>query len=352
MQTAHPTRKVMMLAFAECQILDVTGPLEILAAANELNPSAPPPYAIELVAERAGPLNTTSGLRLVADRGFGDLTADDLAGVHTFMVAGGDGTLAAMRNTALIDFVRRAAAAAQRVASVCSGAAILAAAGLLDGRRATTHWGAAVAMARAFPKVQMEPDAIYVRDGRFWTSAGVTAGMDLAIALLEEDLGRDAALSVARRHVLYMMRPGGQSQFSAELKAQGAAGGRTARAVRHITEGLGGDLRLTALAAAAGLSERSLLRAFHVELQTTPAEFVQRARLDEARRQLSQGRDGVERIAATCGFGSAEVMRRTFQRELGVSPADYRARFATARRTRDDDTSENRAASVSGAHPA
>jgi transcriptional regulator GlxA family with amidase domain len=352
MQTAPSPRKVLMLAFAECQILDVTGPLEILASANELDRAAPAPYAIELVAEAAGQLTTTSGLKLVADRGFGDLTAADLNRVHTFMVAGGDGTVAALKNAALIDFVKRAAEAAPRVASVCSGSVILAAAGLLDGRRATTHWNTTARMARAFPNVRVEPDAIYVRDGKFWTSAGITAGMDLAIALLEDDLGREAALSVARRHVLYMMRPGGQSQFSAELKAQGAQGGRTSKAVRHVSAHLDGDLRLPALAAAAGLSERSLLRAFHEELQTTPAEFVQRARLDAARRRLSDGHDGVERIAAACGFGSAEVMRRTFQRELGISPAEYRARFATARRTRHDSTSEDRPASVPGPHPA
>lgn len=321
----------MMLAFDQCQVLDVTGPLEILASANEIDRAAAPVYAITLVAERTGPLSTTAGLRLVADRAFGDVTDEELDGVHTFMVAGGDGTIAALHSAALLAFVRRAAARARRIASVCSGSAILAAAGLLDGRRATTHWNAAAAMARAFPKVRVEADAIYVRDGDIWTSAGITAGMDLAVALVEHDIGREAALQIARRHVLYMMRPGGQSQFSAELSAQQAEG-RTARAVRYITANLAKDLSVPALAEAAGLSERTLLRAFRQELATTPAEFVQRARVDAARRRLAAPRAPVERVAAACGFASAETMRRAFQRSIGIAPAEYRARFATAQR--------------------
>jgi transcriptional regulator GlxA family with amidase domain len=186
-------------------------------------------------------------------------------------------------------------------------------------------------MAKAFPKVLMEPDAIYVRDGNIWTSAGITAGMDLAIALIEHDIGREAALHIARRHVLYMMRPGGQSQFSAELSAQQAQG-RTAKAVRHIAANLARDLSVPALAAASGLSQRTLLRAFREELNTTPAEFVQRARVDAARRRLAAPRAPVERVAAACGFASAETMRRAFQKSIGVAPAEYRARFATAQR--------------------
>lgn len=324
-------RRVMMLAFADCQILDVTGPLEILASANELNPDAPPPYEIVLVAEEAGALTTTAGVSLIAHKAYRDVTARELAGVHTFMVAGGNGTLKALRTPALITFVKRASKAARRVASVCSGAAILAEAGLLDGKRATTHWNIAEEVARAYPKVTFEPDAIFVRDGRIWTSAGITAGMDLAIALIEEDLGHGAALSVARRHVLYMIRPGGQSQFSAELQSQGA-GVRTAAATAFIAKNLDGDLRAGVIAAAAGMSERSLLRAFHEELGTTPAEYVERVRVDAARRKLAAPRAAAKAVARQCGFSSAELMRRAFHRTLGVSPADYRARFATSAR--------------------
>ncbi|MFT3809747.1 MAG: DJ-1/PfpI family protein [Micropepsaceae bacterium] len=324
------TRRVMMLAFADCQILDVTGPLEILASANELKPEAAR-YEIVLVAEKAGELKTTAGINLVAHKAYGDVSARELAGVHTFMVAGGNGTVAALRTPQLIAFVRRAAKAARRVASVCSGSAILAEAGLLDGKRATSHWNAAGSIAQAYPKLRMEPDAIFVRDGDVWTSAGITAGMDLAIALVEQDLGHAAALEIARRHVLYMMRPGGQSQFSAELQRQ-RAGARTAAAAAYIAANLQGDLRAGAIAAAAGLSERSLLRAFREELDTTPAEYVERVRVDAARLKLGGARVAAKTVARQCGFSSAELMRRAFHRTLGISPADYRARFATAAR--------------------
>lgn len=179
----NPPRKVLMLAFEDCQILDVVGPLQMLAGANRQRPEAGPAYEIMLIAERAGSLRTNSGLRLVADRGFTELAAEELATTHTFMVAGGWGTREALRNAALIAFVARAAEAAQRVVSICTGALLLAAAGVLDGRRATTHWEAAQLLARGFPGVQVNADAIYLRDGKFWTSAGVTTGMDLAIAL-------------------------------------------------------------------------------------------------------------------------------------------------------------------------
>lgn len=331
MPTASTPRRVMMLAFPDCQILDVTGPLEILASANELAPDAPPPYAIELVAENAGPLKTTAGLDLVAHRAFGEIKARELAGVHTFMVAGGNGTVAAMRNPDLIAFVKRAAAKAGRVASVCSGAAILAEAGLLDGRRATSHWNSVGSIARAYPQVKMEADAIFVRDGNIWTSAGITAGMDLAIALVEDDLGHAAALHIARRHVLYMMRPGGQSQFSAALQGQ-RAGARTEAAVTFIAANLKRDLKAGMIAQAVGMSERSLLRAFREEMDTTPADYVERARIDAARRQLSSPYATAKAVAVECGFSSAEIMRRAFHRTLGISPADYRARFSSAAR--------------------
>ena len=324
-------RRVMMLGFADCQILDVTGPLEILASANELKPGAPPVYEIVLVAEEAGPLSTTAGVSLVAHKAFRDVTARELAGVHTFMVAGGNGTVKALRTPALVAFVKRAAKAAKRVTSVCSGAAILAEAGLLDGKRATSHWNAVDSIQRAYPKVRMEPDAIFVRDGDVWTSAGITAGMDLAIALVEEDLGREAALDIARRHVLYMMRPGGQSQFSAELQRQ-RAGSKTTAAAAYIAANLQGDLRAGTIAAAAGMSERSLLRAFRDELGTTPADYVERVRVDAARLKLAAPRTAAKTVARQCGFSSAELMRRAFHRTLGISPADYRARFATAAR--------------------
>lgn len=321
----------MMLGYDDAQILDITGPLEIIASANELGLS-PPPYAVELVGERKGLMQTTMGLPLVAARGFGSVSDDELRALHTFMVSGGSGTAKIMQNRAFMAFVARAVRLAPRVASVCSGAAILAATGALDGRRATTHWGAAPVIARSFPKVRMEPDAIHVRDGKFWTSAGITAGMDLALALVEEDLGHEIALKIARRHVLYMMRPGGQAQFSAELAAQAAPKGKTARALAHIHAHLSGDLSLPALAQACAMSPRSLQRAFLAEHGVSPAAYVARARLDAARRKLSERAAKIESVAAQCGFASGEVLRRHFHRALGVSPSDYRARFLTAQR--------------------
>lgn len=331
--TAAP-RRVMMLGYDGVQILDVTGPLEIIASANELGLS-PAPYQVELIGERKGLMPTTMGMPLVAARGFAGVSDDELRALHTFMVSGGNGTERVMRDRAFMAFVARAVRLAPRVASVCSGAAILAATGALDGRRATTHWGVAPVMVRAFPKVRIEPDAIYVRDGKFWTSAGITAGMDLALALVEEDLGHDIALRIARRHVLYMMRPGGQAQFSAELAAQAVPKGKSARALSHIHENLSGDLSLPALAQACGMSPRSLQRAFLAEHGVSPASYVARARLDAARRKLSERTAKIERVAAQCGFASGEVLRRHFHRALGVSPSDYRARFLTTQRRHD-----------------
>ena len=328
----RPIHRVMMLAFEDCQILDVAGPLQMLAAANRHAANGALRYEIELIAERAGAVRSNGGLSLMAARGFSDISARELRSLGTFMVAGGYGTRRALRNAALVDFVHRAGTAAPRVISVCTGSLLLAAAGLLEGKRATTHWSVTHVLREGFPEVDVKPDAIYVRDGKFWSSAGVSTGMDLAIALIEEDLGQATALAVAREHVLYMTRPGGQSQFSAELSA-GAADGRSPRALRHIAANLTQDLRVPMLAEAAGMSERTLLRVFREELNTTPAEYVQRARVDAARRGLATPRAPVARIAAACGFANAEAMRRAFQRALGISPADYRARFATAQRT-------------------
>lgn len=331
-----------MLAYDNVQILDVTGPLEILAGVNDarLNPaawgpegvragSAPrsPAYEIVIAARTPGPFRTTSGMRLVADIGFDDLTPDWLAGVHTLMVPGGEGTVAALRDNRLIDTIARAGAAARRIASVCTGTFLLARAGLIDGRRVTTHWNVADTLAQMFPSLTVDADSIYVRDGHVWSSAGVTAGMDLALALVEEDCGRDMALAVARRHVLFMIRPGGQSQFSAQLVAQHAEGGRIGEIARYILANVAADLSVPALARRAGMSERTLARAFVAETGLTPGRFVETARVEAARRRLEETADDTETIAWACGFSSAEQMRRAFHRRLGVSPADYRARF-------------------------
>ncbi|MBI1180040.1 MAG: helix-turn-helix domain-containing protein [Alphaproteobacteria bacterium] len=313
-----------MVAFERAQLLDVAGPMQVLSGVNDMGL---PGYRLTLAAAAAGPLPTTSGVRLVADRAFDEFDEADLAGLDTLIVSGGAGTIEAVRDRRLLGFLRRAAPHARRLVSVCSGVAILAQAGLIKGRRVATHWNDADAIARYFPDLQVDRDAIFVRDGHVWTSAGVTAGMDLALALIEEDFGHDVAVQVARRHVLYMIRPGGQSQFSAQLEAQAREAGRLGPLLTWIAEHPGDALTVPALAERAGMSERTFARVFRAETGVTPAEFVERARTEAARRDLEHTGRPVARIAYDCGFGSMERMRRTFIRRLGVGPKAYRDRF-------------------------
>lgn len=336
-RTAKPSkpaaapRRVMMLVYDDAQVLDIAGPVQLLTAALDPATGAPA-YEVELVSQERGPVSTTCGLVFRIDRSMADISPAELAALDTFMVTGGHGSRAAMEDGALLDFVRRAARVSRRVVSICTGSLVLAAAGLLDRRRATTHWAYAPIMRQRFPKVVVEEDAIYVRDGKVWTSAGVTAGMDLALALIEEDLGREVALTLARHHVMYLMRPGGQSQFSAQLAAQRVENPRLARLCAWIVENPAADLSVPALAAQAAMSERSFARHFAAETGFTPAQFVERARLDEACRRLADGETSLDAVSADAGFGAAERMRRAFIRHLGVTPGRYRERFRTARR--------------------
>lgn len=303
------------------QALDLVGPLEVFSGAARAVPGA---YEVRVAAPGGGGLGTSSGLTIVPP---GDVPP---VGIDTVLVCGGPGVTAAARDERLIGWLRDAAADSRRVASVCTGALLLAQAGLLDGRRATTHWSACQRLAERYPQVTVEPDAIFVRDGPVWTSAGVTAGMDLALALVEEDLGRDVALEVARWLVLFIKRPGGQSQFSAQLAGQRP---RTAP-LRALTEWVGrnlaADLRVEALAERACMSPRNFSRAFRRETGMTPAKYVELARVQAARQALADTVDGVDSVAVRCGFGTAETMRRAFHRHLGVGPADYRERFSSA----------------------
>ncbi|MDZ4380674.1 MAG: DJ-1/PfpI family protein [Parvibaculum sp.] len=324
-------RRVMMLVYDAAQVLDIAGPVQILSAAIDPATGAPA-YDIELVAGEAGSVSTTSGLVFRVDRSMADVAPSELAALDTFMVTGGYGSRTAMENERLLAFVRRASRASRRTVSICTGSVILAAAGLLDGRRATTHWAYAPTMRQRFPKVVVEEDAIYIRDGKVWTSAGVTAGMDLALALVEQDLGRDMALTLARHHVMYLMRPGGQSQFSAQLAAQRVENARLAKLCAFIVENPAADLSVPALAGRVAMSERSFARHFVAETGFTPAQFVERARLDEACRRLADGEVSLDAVSAEAGFGAAERMRRAFIRHLGVTPGRYRERFRTARR--------------------
>lgn len=327
-QTAkNASKRVLMVIYPDAHILDVVGPLEVLTGSKLFLPEGTDPYEVQVVAEKAGRISTTSGIALEADHSFSDVAADPRP-TDTLIVAGGHGTSEALENKALLDFVAGAAVKARRIVSICTGAMILAQIGLLDGRRATTHWWWCPIMANRYPAVIVEPDAIFVRDGNIWTSAGVTAGMDLALALLEEDWGHDIALEVARYNVMYMMRPGGQAQFSANLLAQKASDSRIASTLDFILAHVGDDLNVTSLAARACMSERSFARKFKDEMGATPAHYVEIARLQAARVALEQSERSVDVIAHEVGFGAGERMRRVFQRHLGVSPSDYRERFS------------------------
>ena len=308
-------RRTIVLAFPGVQSLDVAGPVEVLAAAGG--------YSIEVVAPVAGRIPAHSGLVLFAERALSDVRGP----LDTLLIAGGEGTAAVMSDRRVLRAVSRLAAKSRRVASVCSGAFVLAEAGLLDGRRATTHWGSCDLLARRYPAVSVQPDAIFVRDDDIWTSAGVTAGIDLALALVEEDLGREVALQVARRLVVFLKRPGGQSQFSAQLAGQFAEREPLRELQGWIADHLADDLGVEHLSVPGRHEPAQLLARVPPRGRTDPARFVERARVDAARRQLEESTASVEEIASRCGFGTAETMRRTFLRALKVTPTDYRDRF-------------------------
>ncbi|MEU2537590.1 GlxA family transcriptional regulator [Streptomyces iakyrus] len=313
-------RTVLAVLFDGVQSLDVTGPVEVFAGAELLSPGA---YEIRTASLDGAPVRTTSGLRLVPD---GSLTTAPDPDI--LIVPGGTGSL--RPDPRLVTWVRERGPRAGRLVSVCTGAAVLAAAGLLDGRRATTHWAYCDRLAREHPAVEIDPDPVFVRDGHIATSAGVTAGIDLALALVEEDLGRDAALTIARHLVVFLRRPGNQAQFSAQLAAQTAQREPLRDVQRWITDHPDADLCVDTLAARARLSPRHFARAFRAETGMTPGRYVDRVRLEHARRLLEDTAGGVEEIARASGYGTPEAMRRAFVRTLGTPPAEYRRRFRPA----------------------
>lgn len=325
--TPSPLR-IEILAFEDVQLLDVAGPLQVFASANDLVSATgrASPYQPVVVADR--PLVTASAGLGLATR---ELPATRRP-VDTLIVAGGFGVYPACEDEKLIGWIKARASAARRVASVCSGAFLLAAAGLLDGRRAVTHWGRCAEFARRFPAVRLEPDPIFIRDGNVWTSAGVTAGIDLALALVEADLGRALALAVARHLVVFLKRPGGQAQFSTTLALQ-HGDDRFERLHSWIADNLCRDLSVASLADAAGMSERSFVRHYRQATGRTPARAVEQVRIEAARQMLETGRP-VKRVAARCGFGSEETMRRSFLRLLGTTPQAYRDRFSASAASR------------------
>jgi transcriptional regulator GlxA family with amidase domain len=346
-------RDVVILVYPGVQSLDVTGPLEVFAGANQLlaaeargtseargtddfsgsaHRRGDPGYRTKIVSPDGATVSTSSGLTLVPDCP----VARAPATIDTLLIAGGTGSEALCRDRATLDWIAARARRARRVASVCTGAFALAAAGLLDGRRATTHWAAAAELARRHPDVRVDPAPIFVRDGSIWTSAGVTSGMDLALALVEEDLGREAALTIARHLVLFLRRPANQSQFSATLAAQAPERDSLRDVQRFALENLGADLSVQALAERAHMSTRHFARSFRAETGITPARHIERLRLEAARRALEDTGEPLSVVAARCGFGTPETMRRAFLRALGVGPAEYRRRFHLATTTTDE----------------
>jgi transcriptional regulator GlxA family with amidase domain len=326
----NASRVIEVLAFPAVQLLDVTGPLQVFATANDhvTQAGGTAPYQLRVVAKavRVG----QNGRSVTASAGLALATLPLPRGTapDTLIVAGGPGVEAATEDPELVDWVRQRAKKARRVASVCTGAFLLAASGALDGRRAATHWSVCKEFARRFPAVKAEPDPIFVRDGSVWTSAGVTAGIDLALALVEQDLGRTVALAVARYLVVFLKRPGGQAQFSEALSLQSA---EDEFGALHdwIGKHLGDDISLSRLADQAGMSERSFSRHYADATGQTPARAVERLRVEAARRLLSETRQPVKRISQRCGFGSEETMRRSFLRVLAATPQDYRSRFSS-----------------------
>jgi transcriptional regulator GlxA family with amidase domain len=322
MASAKKPRRVVILAFPGVQPLDVIGPAEVFAGADAISGGGS--YSVEVVAKSPDP---------IAVRGAGysllpKLTMAKCGGrIDTLIVAGGVGVRAAEQDVELIRWIRSAARRSRRVTSVCSGSFLLARAGLLAGRTVTTHWASTDELARRHPELKVDPNPIFVQDGDVWTSAGVTSGMDLSLALVEEDLGRDIAVEIARWLVLFLQRPGGQAQFSSHLTTQLAERRPLRELQSWIADNLDQDLRVEALAERAAMSPRNFARFFGREIGMTPAAYVEQLRVERARQLLEDSADPIDLISTRCGFGTPETMRRAFGRRAGVPPAQYRARF-------------------------
>jgi transcriptional regulator GlxA family with amidase domain len=314
-----------MLAYRDVQILDVTGPLEIFARTarwlQDHHRVRQPAYEINLIAPTAGLIQTSGGLSLNVVSSYRDSKPAD-----TLLIAGGIGYTSAMHDTAMISWIRVQARRVERIGSICTGAMLLGAAGLLDGKRVTTHWAYCSQLALVAPRAQIEPDALFVRNGRLYTSAGVTAGMDMALAMVEEDWGKATSLAVAQELVMYLRRPGGQSQFSRHLQAE-AQDDRLGQLQLWILEHLDQDLSVELLAAHTKLSVRHFTREFTARAGVAPMAFVMRMRVEEARRLIESGAMQLKGVARRSGFKDEQGLRRAFLRLLSVTPYDYRLRF-------------------------
>ncbi len=322
----QPQRQVVLVGFDGMQLLNLVGPAEMLDAATQVLGDGRG-YRVVIASADGKPVRGSAGLRLAADRSLGHIRPRT---VDTLIVGGGMRIGEVVDDPRLRSGLHRISTGARRTCSVCTGAFLLAGAGLLDGRAATTHWAFCGDLARRHPRVRVEPDRIFVRDGPVMSSAGSTAGMDLALALIEEDHGADLARTVARWTVMFLQRPGGQSQFSERLALPATIASPIRKLLDAIVAEPAADHRLRTLAKRAAMSERHLRRLFADQTGTTPARFVERIRVEAAREQLEGSTTPIETVATACGFGSPETMRRAFLRVLGVGPSDYRARFRSS----------------------
>jgi transcriptional regulator GlxA family with amidase domain len=330
---ARPTRRIVFVAGPGTEILDLVGPLQVFARASDMycreNPGCRPIYSIEAVSiSSQRSLMANCGLPFSAHKTFREVRGK----IDTLLVAGGDAIERNEVNAEGVRWLRKTATKCRRIGSVCTGAMLLARAGLLDGRRATTHWNWCEVLVRRAPRADVDPDPIFVRDENIYTSAGVTAGMDLALALVEEDHGSTLALQVARNLVLYLRRPGGQSQFSAALSLQATDRKPLRELEAWVLDNLHKPLTVPVLAQRVSMSPRNFARVFTQEMKTTPAKFVERLRVEAARRRLEESQNSMETIASECGFGNVNSMRNVFNRTLKVPPGHYRRHFRHAKR--------------------
>lgn len=326
---ANIKRLIVMVLFEHVYLLDVTGPAEVFSLLQR-EMDEPTGYEVVLAAATLAPVMTSAGVRVLPDTTFADLAPRR---IDTLVVPGAVEVDAQRRVRAVVApsvvvSVRALAGHTRRLASVCVGAHVLAAAGLLEGRRATTHWSTAQQLADEHPEVKVDADPIFIRDRDVWTGAGLTACLDLALALVADDFGERLALRVARQLVMFLKRPSGQSQFSASLEP--ASKTRRMDALRHyIMRCIGKPMSIAELAEQAHVSDRQLTRIFKTELNMTPAAYIESVRVEMARNRLETTDEPLERIATTCGFNTTDTLNRAFRRTLGTTPAEYRSRFRT-----------------------
>lgn len=314
----QPTRKLAFLCYPQFQSLDLSGPMEVFAQANKHTDIK---YEIHILSESGGLNAATSGMQVVTEK------FCSLAGFDSLIMLGGDGVHQVCENNEYIAYLQEQSGKVQRIISVCSGSLALAKAGLLNGRRATSHWGQVERLASYGQNIVVDPDAIYVRDGNVYTSAGVTTGMDLALSLVEDDHGRNIAMKIAKNLVVFYLRQGGQSQYSEPLKIQSLENDGIRKLCDFIRDNISAQLDVMTLAQRINMSERNFSRIFTKTVGCSPGKFVEQVRLDAARLHLENSRHSLDKIAQLSGFSSAEILRRVFYRQLNVSPAEYRQRF-------------------------